>query len=117
MKKVLLTILLALFATFAGMADDFFNYEYLGQTLAYIVTDEDAKTCAVDWNQDLQGEVTIPSTAMKSNVRYTVTAIGEYAFSANTELTSIIIPSSVTKICIEAFASCISLCSVMLYVL
>ena len=44
------------------------------------------------------GEVVIPETVTHDGVAFTVTAIGDYAFIDCSDLTSVIIPSTVTKI-------------------
>lgn len=53
------------------------------------------------------GHVTIPASITHNGGIYTVTTIGESAFKACSELTSIAIPSSVTSIEEGAFAGCI----------
>ncbi len=53
------------------------------------------------------GEVVIPASVTYNDVEYSVTSIGEYAFSYCSNLTSITIPNSVTSIGSSAFSGCI----------
>ena len=53
-------------------------------------------------NHHYSGDVVIPETVTYNEVNYSVTTIREKAF-ANCALNSITIPSSITKICSEAF--------------
>ena len=54
-------------------------------------------------NHYYTGDIVIPETVTYNEVNYTVTTIKEKAF-ANCSLNSIVIPSSITKICSEAFS-------------
>ncbi|MGI6248148.1 MAG: leucine-rich repeat protein [Acutalibacteraceae bacterium] len=63
-----------------------------------------------DVNDSISGDITVPSTLGG----YTVTVIGNFAFSYCTSLTSIIIPDSVTSIGNYAFSDCDSLTSINL---
>lgn len=56
--------------------------------------------------------LTIPSTVDISGTTYTVRTIGDSAFINRTDLTTIIIPDSVTSIVENAFSGCTSLISV-----
>ena len=56
--------------------------------------------------------LTIPSTVDISGTTYTVRTIGDSAFINRTDLTTIIIPDSVTSIVENAFSGCSSLISV-----
>lgn len=113
MKKLLLLLpgLLLAISAYSHV----FIYEYQGQTLAYRVTDEDEKTCAVIKTQNsfsLSGEVVIPSTVEHGGYVYNVTDIDKNAFSSCNGITSVVIPNSVTKIREEVFAMCDNLTSV-----
>ena len=60
---------------------------------------------------DYTGNVVIPSTVTKNGVTYTVTAIGDYAFS-RCPVTSVTLPNSITSIERNAFQNCTSLTSI-----
>ena len=116
MKKLLLTLLVAIL-TLPSFARDI-EYTYEGQTLTYTVIDEDAKTVrtkAGDYltsGNHVSRELVIPSQIVDGDEKYNVTEIGEYSFSYCRTLTSVIIPNSVTEIGQAAFSGCLSLTSV-----
>ena len=61
---------------------------------------------------DYVGSVTIPASVTYNSKTYSVTSIGDFAFSNCFSLTSITIPNSVTSIGYAAFYNCSSLTSV-----
>ena len=65
-----------------------------------------------DFSDEYSGEVVIPSSVTYNSVTYSVTSIGEDAFSGCTDLTSVKIPNSVTSIGGGAFCDCSGLTSV-----
>lgn len=70
-------------------------------------------TSSSDYDNDYSGDVVIPSTVQSGETTYSVTAIG-MAFNNCTELTSIIIPNSVTSIDSYAFGNCTGLTSIII---
>ena len=115
-KKILLFLLTALLA-FPSMAQDF-EYEYEGQTIAYTVLDENAKTCmtregagdvvnsASSGNNPIEGKLVLPYNPTFNGVEYTLTKIGTLSFYLSEEMTSVEIPNSVTEIGDHAFMKC-----------
>lgn len=95
-----------------------FTYTYEGQTLTYTILDEEARTCETkagtftSSGNKVSGSLIIPAVAKDGKTEYTVTSIGEHAFSYCDSMTSVIIPDSVTTIGYDAFGSCSRLTSV-----
>ena len=123
MKRFLLT-LLGVLTILPIFAQDF-EYTYEGQTLKYTVLDEEAKTCKTsdaDFrgavsaskinNNNVSGEVTIPSQVTFNGKEYTVVEIGMGSFSG--DFTSVTIPNTVTTIQWGAFSYCDGLSKVIL---
>ena len=78
--------------------------------LAY-AANEDGKTCTISGIGTCKDtKVVIPETVEG----YTVTSIGEFAFSSCIELESVVIPDSVISIGDNAFSACIALESVVI---
>ncbi len=73
----------------------------------YTVDDED-NAIITDVDTSISGDIVIPSTLG----RYNVTKV--YGFSGCRNITSIIIPNSVNKICTNAFRDCVSLTNLVI---
>ena len=108
MKKQFLLFLLALLPVVASAQDaveiDGIYYKVITK----------AKVAEVTKNSSgyYTGSVDIPASVIYEGVEYSVTTIGEYAFSGCSGLTSVTIPNSVTSIGESAFYKCSSLTSV-----
>ena len=89
-----------------------FTYEYNDQTLTYMVLDEDAGSCTVKSGSGVTGDLEIPATAVDGTDNYSVVSISENAFLGCSELTSVVIPNTVTTIENFAFHECFGLKSV-----
>ena len=99
MKKNL-TLLFVLFCLFGG---SIWAQTFTQGNLKFTVTDANAKTVSVaKANNDISGDIVIPSTVTNSNVTYTVTTVAEYGFQ-NTGISAVTIPASVEKIGYYAF--------------
>ena len=70
------------------------------------------KAAEVKSGKSCTGDIVIPSSVVYNDVTYSVTSIGEGAFSNCKSLTSITIPNSVTSIGKGAFGGCRGLTSV-----
>ena len=110
MKKSLFLKLLALVACLSSALSATaysFSATYNGKTIYYNITSSANRTVEVTYNNygsTYSGAVTIPSTVTYNGYTYTVTAIGEEAFSQEGNLTSITLPNTITRIGDWAFA-------------
>ena len=84
-----------------------FEYTYEGHTITYTVIDEETRTCKTkDGYKDkyeiipgnkISGEVIFPANPKDGDIDYTLTEIGEYAFSNCENLQSVILPPSIER--------------------
>ena len=106
----LLTLLMSMLGTTASAYDAevdgiYYNFSGTEATVTYKATGSS--------NRDAYSEkVSIPPTVTHDGTTYTVTAIGEKAFSGCSKLNTVTIPDNVTSIGEQAFSSCPSLTSV-----
>ena len=109
MKKLILLITFA-FSSIVSMAQTQFYVD----GLTYEILSESDKTVEVLFGYDLNGEISIPTIVSYEGKNYTVTSIGDAAFSGNLGLTSVFIPNSVISIGDFAFSGCSGLTFVMI---
>ncbi len=119
MRKKLLLFSLSLLLGLPAVAKDF-KYEYEGQKIIYTVIDEEAKTVETMHGDEnsagnkVSGNLVLPANPKDGDVEYTLVKISESAFRNCDELTSVIIPNSVTEIGTGAFYDCSGMISVIL---
>lgn len=109
MKIRFITTLLTALLTLSVLQAQEFEFTYKGQTLKYeVIAENEVRVEKLDDN--LSGDVIIPSEVTLGKKKYKVTCIGWYsAFGHCKELQSITIPSSVKSICKDVFTGCASL--------
>ena len=114
MKKTLLLLVTLLTATitFASVEINGIYYNLNDETKTAEVTYQYQNSCWEKNNYSGITTITIPPKVTHNATEYSVTSIGEDAFSCCISLTSITIPNSVTAIGDRAFPSCISLTSI-----
>ena len=100
MKRVFLGVMLSLFAMVQSFAVEFIvdgiNYAIKGFT----------NTCMVASNAKAYGSIVIPESVTHNGSLYNVVEIGNEAFRDCYDLTSVVIPNSVTRIGDDAFYGC-----------
>ena len=110
MKKIITSILLALLPLVAraydayGMEINGIYYNFSGDGVYVTYKDYDYNSYS--------GSVAIPESIIFNSNTYSVTSIGDFAFSYSRSLISVTIPSSVTSIGNSAFYDCLSLTSI-----
>ena len=119
-KRNLLFFLAVMLSVFPSLARDFQD-EYKGQTLTYTVLDEDAKTVKTKDGEHhwagckVSGNLIIPNVVSDGADTYTVIKIGSYSFTANEDLTSVVIEGpGIETIEDNAFSRCSNLTSITL---
>ena len=89
-----------------------FALDFKYQGITYTVLNEAAKTCMTKEGStsgmDVEGDIVIPETVFLGSTPYKVTVIGNSSF-ANSRITSITLPNSITDIGVSAFESCVYL--------
>lgn len=125
-KKILAFIITAgLLLIIKGITADayvgsIFTYTYENQSLTYKVLSEPTETengtaeviYGEGVNENLKGEVIIPSTVTNKNMTYNVTRIGSEAFMNAGSITSVKLPEKITFIGEDAFRECVNLTSI-----
>ena len=116
-KKRVALVLLGLIAVSSTLVAQQYDFQ-VGQ-LYYKITDATNRKVAIVpensdpyYNNVHTGAITIPATVANGGNTYSVTSIGESAFSGCSGLTSITIPSGVTSIGKYAFSNCSGLTSI-----
>ena len=125
MKRFLSFFVFAVLFGGYAMADDydFSSVCESGQTLYYYIISKHYILSSVEpytvevihnssYNDNITGDLVIPSSVVYNNETYSVTSIGDQAFYSCTGLTSVTIGNSVTSIGYAAFSSCTGLTSV-----
>lgn len=112
LKPMLMLFLLTMLPA-SAFAGTIFTYTYKGQEVTYEVLDENAKTVKTpsDYNdnKEMSGVLELPAHPKNGSVEYTLTEI-EGFFNIR-ELTSVILPNTVTRIN-DGFSNCRALSSV-----
>ena len=115
MKNYYLPLLLTMLMSMVGAG---------ASARGFSVANSDGVTIYYNYNSDstsvyvtsnsYSGKVTIPEAVTYNGKKFSITSIGNYAFSGCSGLTSVIIPNSVTSIGIQAFYGCRGLTSVII---
>lgn len=121
MKKILLSLALSTVTFCSAFAHDFM-ITWNGQKIYFNITDSKKQTVEVTYGGSItdksyakpQGTIEIPAKVEHNRKVYSVTAIGQKAFSNATELTSVILPGGITEIKDFAFEKCTKLSSVVM---
>ena len=110
MKRKIIKSLLAVVCLLCSTNVLAYDFEVNG--IYYNVVSFSELTCAVAKSTSYSGDFVIPATVNYSNKTLTVVGIAYYAFENCTNLTSVVIPNSVTEIKNYAFNGCTKLATV-----
>lgn len=121
MKKIILSLVLSA-VSFCGASAHDFMITQNGQKIYFNITDSKELTVEVTYCGSItdkssakpEGKIEIPAKVQHNQKVYSVTAIGQKAFSNATELISIILPGGITEINDFAFEKCTKLKSVVM---
>ena len=110
--KSFILVLIALFSLCGEVVKAYdLSYTHLGKTLYYDTTSSNTVK-VVGYSSSINGGVMIPLQFTYNSTHYSVTAVGDSAFTNCSNLTSISIPSTITYIGNYAFYGCGNLTSV-----
>ena len=114
-----LTALIIMLAVAPSKAYNIFEATYpdaiYSNGITYHVISEERREAEVFWCPYSAGsDIVIPAKLIHNGLTYSVTSIGNSAFSDNDELKSVVIPNSVTSIGYHAFNGCSGLTSVVI---
>lgn len=107
-KKIIISIVAILMPLLASAYDAKINGFYFNLNQSEMT----AEVTMPDNQSDYSGEMSIPAEVIYNGNTYSVTSIGDCAFSCCSALTSISIPNSVTSIGEYAFENCAALTSI-----
>ncbi len=113
--SIMLTGAMAMLALSASATNDKVKVDKL-----YYYLDDETKTAEIATTEDTTeyatGRLTIPSSVSYNGDTYYVTAIGDFAFSYCTGITSVTVPTTIVKIGAGAFQGCSKINTVLFQV-
>lgn len=110
MKHLFLNYLLTLLMSMVGVTA--FSQTFIAGGIKYNVLSENTVEVTSNGYGYYSGDIVIPASVDNEGKSYSVIGIGNFAFSGCRELTSVVIPQSVTRIGDIAFSYCDGLVSV-----
>ena len=121
MKKLVVSLVLSAVSFCGAFAHDFMITRN-GQKIYFNITDSKKQTVEVTYGGSItdknsakpQGKIEIPAKVEHNWKVYSVTAIGQKAFSNAAELTAVVLPGGITEIKDFAFEKCTKLNSVVM---